>query len=262
MINKTIKDMSSLHQGRMSIYRQVGFIFFIFLFLITPKTISAQTFTSDKLKIQFGNFNMGSGKQTGGGYSLTNTTGQNAPGQFSNQGFVLKSGFQYIYDNIYPFSFQIDNLNINFGDLTPDVGSTASNNITITTPSRRGYQIMAVANRPLSSTIGTIIPDATCDSGTPCTESVSAPWTTNTAFGFGFNATNTAGIGTSAYFTNSTYYRHFASLSNQETGQIIMSESKPVKDSSAKITYKVLVSKFQPAGSYENSISFIAVPKY
>jgi acetyl-CoA acetyltransferase len=70
------------------------------------------------------------------------------------------------------------------------------------------------------------------------------------------------GIGTSNYFTDSTYYRRFANNSAGETAKIIMSESGPTENHMAKITYKVNISSNQTAGVYQNAINFIAVPKY
>lgn len=243
--------------------------FLFFLFLIIKKDINAQSFTSTSYQIQFGNFNMTSGKKTSANYSLTDTVGQNAPGQFDSNGYVLKSGFQYIYDTINQFSFKIDNLAINFGSLVPNIGSTATNNITITTPSGHGYEIITTENHPLLNN-GIIIPDTTCNVSTTCTESTSGVWDTNSVYGFGFkavgiNSSNVAtGVGTSNIFPfpDQNYYRQFANSATQETGQILMTESKPVKEHSSRITYKINISANQAAGEYENSISFIAIPKY
>jgi len=246
----------------------VSILFIITLLFFIKKDIEAQSFSSQSYQIQFGNFNVTSGKKSSANYTLTDTVGQNAPGQFNNTGYVLKAGFQYIYDTSNKFSFAIDNLSINFGTLVPNVGSTSTNIITITTPSGKGYEIIAVENRPLSgSNPGVTIPDTTCDSGT-CSEAISGLWTSNNTFGFGFNAIGinssgvATGVGTSNYFTNNNYYRQFANSATNETGQVFMSENKPVKEHSAKITYKALISRSQAADSYENSISFIAVPKY
>jgi len=241
------------------------FIFFIVFLLLSEichlrSDISyAQTFVSPSFKIDFGNFNMTSGKKTSTTYTLTDTVGQNAPGQYDNNGYTVKAGFQYIYDKNIPLSFEISSLDLNFGSLTPNIGSTVTNTLTISTPTAHGYDILAIANHPLT-TIGanTTIPDTKCDSGT-CSSSVSDVWTSNSTYGFGFNAN---GDGTSSYFTNSTYFRRFANNSLSETAKIIMSENIPVENHSALITYKINISPAQSTGTYQNSINFIAVPKY
>ena len=245
------------------------FYFFLLLcFLLTNKrSLLAQTFDSASYHIDFGNFNMTSGRKTSTSYTLTDTVGQNAPGQYDNTGYTLKAGFQYIYENNIPFSFKISDLNLNFGNLVPNIGSTVSNTITISTPTGHGYDILVVANHPLKTPNGSTIPDTTCDSGT-CSQFVSGIWTNNSKYGFGFNTLGVdssmvaTGVGTSNFFTNSNYFRQFADNSSNETAQIIMSEEKPVKDHSAIITYKVNISSLQAAGTYENSINFIAIPKY
>ncbi|MDP4009574.1 MAG: hypothetical protein Q8P53_01175 [Candidatus Shapirobacteria bacterium] len=242
---------------------------FAFLFFLFKKNILAQSFSSSSYKIQWGNFNMTAGKKTSSSYQLTDTVGQNAPGKFNNTGYILKSGFQYIYDTFFYFSFQIDDLSLDFGSLVPGIGTTQTNIITISAPSGNGYQIMAVENHPLRQSSGTTIPDTKCNSDS-CNKTTSAVWDSSTAYGFGFNAIgiNSSGavtnIGTSNYFTDSTYFRPFANATNTpiDAPQIIMSENSPIKNRSAKVTYKINISAIQSAGNYQNGINFIAVPKY
>jgi hypothetical protein len=242
------------------------FFLFIFFFLLSSKNILAQTFNSSSYQIQFGNFNMTGGRKTSTTYIMTDSVGQNAPGKYTSTGFAVKAGFQYIYDLYQPFSFKINNLVIDFGHLVPQVGSTQTNIITVTTPSGHGYDILASENHPLTA-VSTTIPDTTCDSGT-CDQSTSAVWASSTKYGFGFNAIgiNTSGvatnIGTSNFFTDNTYYRQFSNLKASENPQVFMSESKPIKNHSARITYKINTSPYQGAGTYQNQINFIAVPKY
>jgi hypothetical protein len=243
-------------------------LFLFFSLFYFKKNIMAQSFTSPSYNIQWGNFNMTGGKKASTDFILTDTVGQNAPGKFTSTGFVVKSGFQYAYDQLSKFSFKIDNLDINFGHLVPNVGSTQTNIVTVTTPSGKGYDILAVVNHPLLiNNSSATIPDTSCDSGT-CTKTTSAVWTNSNKFGFGFNAIgiDTSGvvtnIGTSNFFTDSTYYRPFPSLSNSDSPQVFMTESRAVKDHSARITYKINISPYQSAGFYQNSISLIAIPKY
>jgi len=229
------------------------------IYLLQTNLSLAQTFDSNSYHIDFGNFNMTSGKKTSTNYTLTDTVGQNAPGQYDSTGYIIKSGFQYLYDQGIPLSFTISDLDLNFGNLIPNIGSTVTNTLTISTPTGHGYDILVIANHPLRTLGGnTTIPDTKCDSGS-CSESSSDVWTSNSTRGFGFNAT---GNGTSSYFTDSTYYRQFSDNSIGETAHTLMSEPNRVKDHSALITYKVLISPTQAAGTYENSINFIAILKY
>ncbi|MFA7300693.1 MAG: hypothetical protein WC069_00045 [Candidatus Shapirobacteria bacterium] len=215
-------------------------IFFVILlfFCLLWKPVSAQHFESSSYNIDWGNFNMTSGKKTSANYSLTDTVGQNAPGEYSKTGFKLKSGFQYIYP-FDEFSFEIDNLNIDFGTLTASIASTAVSNLTTTTPSGQGFQIIASESSPLRLSSGTTIPDF------PGTNSL---WTDSAIYGFGFNA-NTS------YFSSAN---HFSSFSNQ----ILDSSNTPVKNHITTITYKVNISNIQTAGDYQNYIVYTAIPKY
>jgi len=263
-----IKPQSPLHPPLTR--GELGWLLLLACFFLFPISAIAQSFTSGSYHIDWGNFNMTSGKKTSAHYQLTDTVGQNAPGKFTNTGFVVKAGFQYIYDLSFPFSFKIDNLAISFGALTPNVGTTQSNIITVSSPAGHGYQIMAAESHPLWLSPAVFIPNTGCDN-TDCTDSLSALWNTavgSTAYGFGFNAMgiNTSaavtGIGTSNYFPTAGHYRPFADSSAPAPGQIIMSENSPAKNHSALITYKIYISPLQAAGSYQNSINFTAVPKY
>lgn len=241
-------------------------MFFISYFIL-HSPVAAQHFSSSSYLIDWGNFNLTSGSKASTNYSLTDTVGQNSPGAYTSTGYLVKSGFQYIYDTFNQFSFAIDNLSLNLGTLVPGIASTATNIITLTTPSGHGYQIMAQQNHPLSLGTGTTIPDTACDLGSTCTISSANIWSSASTYGFGYqvlgiNSSGTVNnVGTSSYFSDNTYYRPFAIVPPQ-TGQIVMSENSPVKNHSARVTYKANISPAQAAGNYQNSIIFTAVPKY
>jgi hypothetical protein len=230
-----------------------------FWLLVIPSPATAQHFESSSYTIDWGNFNITSGKKSSTNYSLTDTVGQNSPGQFDSTGYTAKMGFQYIYDIlINKLSFEISTLDLNFGSLVPNIGTTLTNTLTITTPSGHGYDITVSENKLLTNFTGQTIPDTVCDSGT-CSESSSGLWTQNTTYGFGLGA---SGPGTSSYFATTSHYRQFANRSANETPQTIASENSPAKDRLTQITYKINISPLQPAGEYQNAITFTAVPKY
>jgi hypothetical protein len=245
----------------LKVMTKIKILFFIFclslIYHLSSIISLAQTFDSASYHIDWGNFNMTSGKKTSTNYQLTDTVGQNAPGKFTSTGYTVKAGFQYIYDSMQNFSFAISDIDLDFGSLTPNVGSTQTNTVTITTPSGKGYEIMAIANHQLQTINSSTIPATNCD--TSCSISTSGAWTQSNKHGFGFNAT---GDGTSAYFTDFTYYRPFADAFQNQQPITFMSENSAVTDHSALITYKVNISPYQSAGFYENLINLIAVPKY
>lgn len=222
------------------------------------KVVQAQErIESDNYRIIFPNFNSGAGIPASDNYSLNTTLGQTAPGLFSSTGFRVKSGFQYI-SSIIPFSFSISDIQKNFGVLTPNTPSTSTSTIIVSAGGAGSYSIKAFENNPLQTSGGadTII-DTLCD--TTCSETTAGSWTSSTKYGFGFNM---SGNDVPTDFTNSNYFRQFSDVSNAETPATIMNSANVGRERTATITYKVNVSDVQPAGTYQNVITFIAVPGY
>lgn len=251
----------------LGIKRLIFVFLFIAYFAVLPVFTWAQHFTSPSYIIDWGNFNITSGKKNSPNYSLTDTVGQIAPGPYTSTGYQLRSGFQYIYDTLNnTFSFEISTLDIAFGPLTPGVGVTQTHTITISTPSGHGYDIIALANAGFTNITGATIPPTSCDTGT-CTPSVSGLWTGSTVYGFGFNAVglNTSGvatnIGTSQYFSTPNHFRPF-SLTTDNQFPAFMTETTPVKNRTARLTYKANISPLQSAGDYQTSVIFTAIPQY
>lgn len=228
-------------------------LFFFIFFILSACFTDAQHFESSNYNIDWGNFNMTSGRKTSSNYSLTDTVGQNAPGEYIKTGFKLKSGFQYIYP-FDEFSFEINNLDIDFGNLVADIATTSTSVITITTPSGHGFQLLAHENTPLKLNSGTTVPDFTGDNDT-ASEITADLWQNSDTYGFGFNANTT-------YFSTTNHYKQFANISASESPQIIDSSNNPVKNHTTNITYKINISPIQSAGNYQNYIVYTAIPKY
>lgn len=223
-----------------------------------PPVLNAQWMSSQDYLIQLGNFNLTSGTKSGGGYTVTDTVGQTAAGEFTGSGYIVKAGFQYLY-TLPRFSFRILDLSIDLGELSDDAFSTATNELVITTRSA-GYSIRAIADHPLRKQGGAgaaTIQDTDCDSS--CTISSAAPWVNTTNKGFGFNA---AGTHKSTDFTDTTYFRPFASKADGDTAQTIASHTSIVKDDSITITYKAVISGNEEGGEYSTGITYIAIPSY
>lgn len=218
----------------------------------------AENMSSDSYQIQFGNFNVTSGQKSSSSYSVTDTVGQIAPGEFTGTGYVVKAGFQYIYP-FKTFSFKISKLTIALGDLTYGSFNTDSHTLIVDTDGAGGYAVRAFETHPLRLQNGTTtIPDTTCDAGT-CSETTAQVWTDATNPGFGFNMT---GDDVAADFVNSTYFRQFANLAGAESMQTIMSGSSMSTNRNATVTYKVAPQGNQEAGNYETLVVFTAIPTY
>jgi len=233
----------------------------IFLILSTlllgmAKKALALNMRSDHYKIQWGNFNISSGKPTSNNYSLGITMGEIAPGLYSNVNYKARVGFQYIH-SIDPFSFTISDINIDLGSLIVQTPSTDTNTLTVNCDSSGGYQVLAFETHPLKANTN-YVADTTCD-GDDCDQATAGVWSQNTTYGFGFNIN---GDDAPVDFTNSTYFRQFADDSAEESAQIVMSNVGSVDDSQAVVTYKANVSSSQTTGKYETSIVYLAIPSY
>lgn len=212
--------------------------------------------TSNSYEIQLGNFNMTSGEKSGGGYTVTDTVGQTAAGEFNSTGYNVYAGFQYMY-TLTQFTFEIDDLTIDLGELIAGTFTTDSHTLKISTRSG-GYTITAAAKHPLQTLGATAqIPFTSCDSG--CSIASATPWTNANNIGFGFSA---VGANVTGDFVNNTYFRPFADVSNAETPQTIASATTVVRDDITTITYKGTISDGAAAGHYETSIIYNALPSY
>lgn len=237
------------------------FLIFIltFLFFFTSRAV-AVNMRSNLYRIQFGNVNIGAQPQSSTNYDLSITLGQTAAGKFQSDGYVIKAGFQYIH-SIIPFRFSISNTILDFGTLTPNNPKTVQTTLTVSFGGAGDYKVTVQEIGPLRTLDETsTIPDTTCDGGVnTCTESSAKPWTSNSAYGFGYNMT---GDDIPTDFVDSTYYRPFPDKLANENPAIVMSSQNVGKNRQAVMTLKVNVSPVQPAGNYQTVLHFIATPSY
>lgn len=233
------------------------------LSLFTAQQLQAENLRSDSYYLQFGNFNMTSGKKVGDSYVLTDTVGGLAIGPYGQYGttnYFIGSGFQYIYQ-IDRFTFSISKLSINLGELFYGSFGTDSHDLTITTTGASGYQIYAFESRPLTHLQNSAlsIVDTTCDAN-DCDESQAGVWLNATQDGFGFNLSGSADI--AGDFLNSSYFRQFANNQSGEAMQAIMGSDNVALQETATVTYQAAPAGDQAAGEYNTNIVFVAVPGY
>lgn len=230
-----------------------------FLGLGSPALLQSQSIDSmrsNSFIIQLGNFNMTSGEKSSTGYNITDTVGQTAPGEYSSTGYIVRSGFQYIYA-LPRFSFRIPDLDIHLGQLAISEFAQDSNQLIVTTRSG-GFTILAQVPHQLRTQGGVdFIPATTCDGS--CTISTANPWISAQNHGFGFRA---AGPYATADFVNATYFRPFADVSQSEVAQLIAEHDEVVSEAVIDITYRASIGTEQAAGLYTTSVDYIAVPSY
>src|SRR3989304_1751914 len=108
-------------------------LFIIYNLSLAPSAL-AQGFNgvmnNDLYRLQMGNLNSFSGESSGSNYNLSITSGETAPGLYSNTNYKVKAGFQYVPRG-YPFSFTISNTLIDFGTLSPTNPVTRTTTLTI-----------------------------------------------------------------------------------------------------------------------------------
>jgi hypothetical protein len=265
--------LNKIKFSKISLVSLAATTLFLFILILSqqwvPSKALAERMESDSFVIQFGNFNMGSGKREGTNYNVSYSLGQTAAGPYGDYGstnYFVGAGFQYIYQIGY-FEFSISDLNITFEELIPGFHQTDSNTLTISTRGAGGYTVYGYEQYPLTQLDGTTqIPDTTCDSGS-CDETEAKPWTTQSVPGFGFNA---QGDTVSSDFTASDpdcandteCFRQFADESSGESMQSIMSSASIAREDEATITYKLGIDGTQEAGTYQTGIIYVAVPGY
>lgn len=216
--------------------------------------------SNDNYLLKMGSLDTASGKPSNDSYTVGNTLGQIGINTKSNESTRIKAGFWFVKSKV-PFSFSISQTAIDFGTLSATNPVTRTNNLTITSSSSYGYNILAYEDHPLSNVgSGITIPDTTCDSG-QCTEILSSSWMNTLTYGFGFRCDNIIGTDCPSDFALHDFYRQFADNKSQEKPQTIMSGST-TKNNQVTITYKINISGSQAPGVYSNHIYYIAAPKY
>ncbi len=263
-------------------------LFFSFLFIPCLLSFSrsyAGDMDSSLYKIQFGNVNIGSSTMTDpvdSTYTLSSTIGQTAAGQFQSEGYVVKAGFQYIYSKI-PFTFSLSNITADLGTLLPNTPATTPITLTVSFGGAGQYIVTAQEETPLMKLSGGSIADTVCDGGAnTCNETLAKPWTSTSAYGFGYTMSNDD---ITSDFIDNTYYRPFPDASASEPPAIIMQSTNVTLDLTptpnptptsapsltgiprsithqSTLTFKANISPLQPAGSYQTVVHFVATPSF
>lgn len=246
-------------------FKKYSIVLFVFVSCVTSYMLhatraNAVNMNSSSFQIESASVNDGAGNKSSETYRLSDTLGQLAAGEFSSSGYIIKAGFQYLH-SIIPFRFSISNIRINFGEIISDSPRTATTNLTVSFGGAGQYQVTAEEIGPLKLIGGSpTVPDTTCNGGVDtCTETTAKPWTSSSAYGFGYNM---SGQDIPATFTDSTYYRPFPDRTLSESPAVVMSNTNVGRNRQSTVTFKLNVSGAQAAGTYQTVINFIATPSY
>lgn len=235
----------------------------ILILIISPfpiRPVNASDLTGGGYIIKMGTINIVSGTVSNSSVKLSTTVGETAPGEFETTGYRLKSGFQYGRPS-EPFSFSIGSDSINLGSLIANTFGNAKTTLTVGGAGVHGYTVKAIENHSLQvGETQNVIPDTICDPNKKCSPNQAAPWTSTTAYGFGYNLSGDDVDKTD--FIDQTYFRPFANNQFNHIPVTLMSRIGRSQKAIATITFQANISPIQGNGTYENSIQFIALPSY
>lgn len=246
---------------------------------------AAVNMDSPEHRIQFGTINIGGKKMedlVDNTYNLSTSLGQAAAGQFNSNGYIVKAGFQYIYSKI-PFTFSVSSIKAELGTLLPSTPSTASIDVTVSYGAAGQYVVTAAEEGALRNFENIPIANTQCDGGAnTCYITSAKPWTSVSAYGFGYNM---SGEDIPGDFVNNTYYRPFADLTVPEDPATVMQSFNVTQNLTptpnptytpapvltgtprdithqATMTFKANISPLQSMGSYNTVIHFVATPSF
>jgi hypothetical protein len=149
-----------------------------------------------------------------------------------------------------------------FGVMALDTFKTGAQKLTVSTNAVSGYAVTAVENERLSNLAASpsFIIDTLCDTGA-CSQTSAAAWATSTAHpGFGYTVAIANGTPTIA--PTAPLYQHFPNIAASEAPFQIMSNAGIASSQQAYVCYKLSVDATQPAGNYENQITYTATASF
>ncbi len=226
---------------------------------ISAQSADAQTMSNNNYILQFGEFNQISGVLRNQQHAVTLDVGENSSQPLQSTSFTAAKDENNKKEAT--FSFQIEDMLIDFGSLTPTNPVSRNTAITISNPFHTGYTIQTFQNNTLSTAeIGDSIPNTSCDNGS-CTQGVGSAWTSTLVYGFGYRC-DTEIKNVCFGFENLQSFKRFPTVKNSEKTEIMAQLLSPQKDTELQITYKVNISKTQKSGSYRNNITLLAIPNY
>lgn len=145
---------------------------------------------------------------------------------------------------------------IAFGTLNFDANYNAGNRLSINTNATEGYQVLVSADGQLLNSYGSPIPPIGGTNATPAAWGNLTNGCLSSAIGcFGYHASDDILSNGSIRFQANDSFARIASSTAEE----VMSSSIPINDTH-DIVFRVKVSEKQPAGEYETTITYIAVP--
>ncbi|MBI4225503.1 hypothetical protein HY612_00125 [Candidatus Roizmanbacteria bacterium] len=188
-------------------------------------------------------------------YTIQNLQGVQAFMQFKSKGYAITTNGSD-KDMIFSLSQSI----VNLGEISPGQSRQGELILSLSTANELDYFVTLIQEYPLKNFSGQTIPATSCDGGgIICSLSKASPWTSQSAYGFGYSL---SGVNVDSDFINNTYFRSMPNQNNGDSPTVIMAKKGKSSDAEAKITFKLNPPPSQPAGTYETIIDFVAIPGY
>ena len=157
-----------------------------------------------------------------------------------------------------------------FGELAISSFTEAAHSLSVSTNANGGYAVTGQMTDNLgkngracddASFPTDCIPDAAVSS---MTYGVGQAWASTDNKGFAHTVAKVAGGASSAANTeySGTKFRHFADASNSEPAQSFFSSSTVADSEIYQVCYRAVISSTQPAGDYENNVSYTATATF
>jgi hypothetical protein len=158
------------------------------------------------------------------------------------------------------FSVQFSQNSIDYGILSSTNPVIRTSTISFSDPTF-GAEILAYENHPLFSSGNAIIQNTNCDNGA-CSSVTAALWNNTLTYGFGYRCDSQDQSICDQQFSISNYFKQYPDDSLNELAETVMDDFGNNKESNAIITDKVNISGTQKTGSYNNNITYLAVPNF
>jgi hypothetical protein len=159
-----------------------------------------------------------------------------------------------------------------FGTISvPNTFYAGCQDLTVSTNASNGYIVTSEENTSLK-TGSLLIPDTSCDSAcTHDTTTSGTAWATATNSGLGYWCQNSTNTPCNSNLNANTKYKRLACTGTAVTqctpgggqvAQTILTQAGPANADVGRIHYKLAVSALQAAGSYTNTLTYIATPSF
>ncbi len=147
-------------------------------------------------------------------------------------------------------------ISIPFGELPFDTDYNAAYRLTVDVNATEGYQMFMYANQDMLDSYGNKIEPISGTNDTPVSWSTGCPGSAVSCIGYHVGDDALSG-GSTRFSPNDSY----AAMSTS-TPEEVMFSSQPSTNESSDLIFRIRVSDQQPAGVYQNDVTFISVPTF